>query len=98
MKLPRLFIAILAALQLLSACHKETEQDRIKKLVASVQKAAENKDIKEILSRVAKDYRDPQGNDYAAIKDILLYYVFKHQALSVIITNLDVTVSGESAA
>jgi ketosteroid isomerase-like protein len=97
MKSHRLFAALLIGLLLLSACHKETEQDKVKKVITSIQKAAGKRDLKEILSRVSKDYRDPQGNNYAATKDILILYFFRNQKISVTITDLEADVSDSSA-
>ena len=75
---------------LISGCHKETEQDRIKKVITNIQKAAEEKDIK-IINCLSKTYSDPQGFTYDTIKGLLLGYFFRHQNIHVYITNLDVT-------
>ena len=83
---------------ILPACQKDTEQDKIKKLIMNVQKAAEERDIKEILAGISKTYRDPQGLDYDSIKGMLLGYFFRHQKISVYITNLDVAVTDATAA
>lgn len=89
--------AVLLTAVFLYACHKDTDQDKIKKVIITVQQSAENKDIKAILSRLSKAYRDPQGNDYDGIKGLLLFYVFRHQKVSIFITNLEVTVNESSA-
>jgi hypothetical protein len=60
---------------LVPGCHKETDQDRIKKIVNSL----------------SKTYSDPQGFTYDTIKGLLLGYFFRHQKIHVYITNLDVT-------
>ena len=91
--------ALLAAVAaiLVSGCHADTEHDKVKKVVHKVQRAAENKDVKQILSRLSKAYKDPQGNSYGDIKDLLLYYFFKHAKVSIFITDLEVHVDGSFA-
>ncbi len=87
----------LIVLILLTACHKETEQDRVKNVLTEIRKAAGEKDVRTILGHLSKTYRDPQGNDYDGIKGLLLYYFFRHQKVSVFIPSLDITVAGPSA-
>lgn len=90
------FLAVLTAI-LMSGCHADTEQDKVKKIVHKVQRAAENKDIKQVLSHLSKTYKDPQGNNYNDIKDLLLYYFFRHAKVSIFITDLEVHVDVPSA-
>lgn len=87
------FLAVLTAI-LMSGCHADTEQDKVKKVVHKVQQAAENKDIKQVLSHLSKTYNDPPGNNYDDVKDLLIYYFFRHAKVSVFITNLEVHVDG----
>ena len=81
----------------LSACKKETEQDKVKKVIVEVQKASEDKDIKKILACLSKTYQDPQGFTYDTMRGFLLGYFFRHQKIKVYITNLDVNVTDDSA-
>ena len=83
---------VIFSLVLISGCHKETEQDRIKKVIITIQKAAEEKDIRKVVNSLSKTYSDPQGFTYDTIKGLLLGYFFRHQNIHVYITNLDVTV------
>ncbi len=76
----------------LASCHTDTENERITKVITSTQKAAENKEIKKVLSSLSKTYRDPQGNDYQGIKDLLLFYFFRHQKISVLLSDLDINI------
>jgi len=93
----RITAAALIALFFLPACHKDTEQDRVKKVVTEIQKAAGEKEVKTVLGHLSKTYRDPQGYDYDGIRGLLLYYFFRHQKVSVFIPSLDITVAGSSA-
>ncbi len=89
-------LVVLAAI-LMSVCHATTEQDKVKNIVHKVQQAAENKDIKQVLSQLSKTYKDPQGNTYNDIKGLLLYYFFRHANISIFITDLEVRVDGSIA-
>lgn len=79
------------------ACHKETEENKVTKVIVGIQKASEEKDVKKIIASLSKSYRDPQGFDYDSIKGVLLGYFFRHQKISVYITGIEVAVE-ESAA
>jgi hypothetical protein len=82
---------------LLPGCQRKSEQDKVKMVIKEVQRAAEEKDIRTILGHLSKTYRDPQGYDYNGIKGLLISYFFRHQRISVYITNLDVTADAISA-
>ena len=91
-------IAVLCLLlSLLAGCSKETEQDKVKKVVATVQKAAEEKDIKTINNSISKAYSDPQGNNSGSINRLLVAYFYQYPKISVYITKLDVSVTGATA-
>lgn len=91
--------AILLSLTLLfpCSCRRETEEDRIRTIVAEVEQAAERKDVRTILNHLARTYRDPQGNDYEGIRGLLGFSFFRHPRVSVFIPAMDVTLS-EGAA
>jgi len=93
----RVMAAVLLVFLLLSACHQDTEQDKVKNVITEIRKAGEEKDVKTVLGHLSKTYRDPQGYDYDGIKGLLLYYFFRHQKVSAFIPNLDITVAGSSA-
>jgi hypothetical protein len=79
------------------ACHKETEQDKVKKVITDIQKGAEEKDVKKIISNISKTYNDPQGYNYDTIKGLVLGYFFQHPKIFAYITNLDISVENASA-
>jgi len=78
-------------------CHKETEQDKVRKVITNLQKAAEEKDIKKISSSISKSYKDRQGNNYGSIKGLVIAYFYQYPKISIYITKLDVSVTGASA-
>jgi len=97
MKIHRPMLMFMIPVLLLSACTKETEEDKIKKVVTSVQQAAEEKKISAVLEHISKTYRDPQGNDYNGIKGLLAFYFFRHQKVTVYMPNIEIVVTGSTA-
>jgi hypothetical protein len=78
-------------------CHKQTEEDRIRKVIAAAQKAVEEKKILAVQEHLSRSYRDPQGYDHDGIKGLLAVYFFRHRAVSVYIPAIEVTVNGPAA-
>lgn len=93
--IPIILLGILIAFGL--GCHKETEQDKVKKLITTLQKATEEKDIKTIITSLSKTYSDPQGNTYESIKGLVLAYFYRYPKISMYIPSLDVSVEDASA-
>jgi hypothetical protein len=87
-----LFLLVVLSISTLG-CHKETEQDKVKKVITDIQKAAEDKNVKKIINNFSKTYSDPQGYNYETIKGLLLGYFFRHPTIFVYITNLEISVS-----
>jgi ketosteroid isomerase-like protein len=78
-------------------CHRETEQDKVKKVITDIQKAAEEKDVKKIMNNLSKTYSDPQGFNYETIKRPLLGYFLIYPKISVFINNLQISIENTSA-
>ena len=98
MKKRAVMVAVLFSVLFIGlGCHKETEQDKVKKVITDCQKAVEGKDVKRIITSLSKTYRDPQGFDYDSIKGLLLGYFFRHQKISVYISGFEVTVEDTAA-
>ena len=87
------FVIIITAL----GCHKETEQDKVKKVITDIQMAAQEKDISKIINNLAKTYNDPQGYNYETIRGLLLGYFFQYPKISAYINNLEISIEGTSA-
>ncbi len=79
------------------ACHKETEQDKVKKVITNIQKAAEEKNVKKIINNLSKTYSDPQGFNYDSIRELLLGYFVQHPKISAYITDLEISVDNTFA-
>lgn len=91
-----LAVFVLAGVMIV-ACRPETEQDKVKKVITTIQRAAEEKEIGKVLDRLSRTYRDPQGNDYNGIKALLLFYFYRHQKVSVYIPTIEATVTDATA-
>jgi hypothetical protein len=79
------------------ACQKQDEKEKIKKVITGVKAAVEEKNIRAAIGYIAKDYRDPQGNNFEALRGMLLGYFFRYSKISGYITHLDISVDGSSA-
>lgn len=93
-------LTVLVCLNLIllaAGCRRSTEEDRVKAVITTIQKAAEEKDIGEVLEHLSKTYRDPQGHDYNGIKGLLLMYFYRHQRVSIYIPGIEAIVTEASA-
>jgi hypothetical protein len=101
----RMFVAFSAALFLsgafflsLPGCGKgESDADRIKATVKEMAEGAEAKDIARVKRHIAKEYRDPAGNDYDALKGIMLYYFMQQGDINVFLRRQELDVKGDRA-
>jgi ketosteroid isomerase-like protein len=90
-------LLILAIAITIAGCHKETDEQKIKKIITDIQTAAEAKDVKEIINNISKTYKDPQGFNYETIKRLLVGYFLQYPKISVYINNLEISVENSSA-
>ena len=88
-----IFIIAIAVL----GCHKESDQDKVKKVITDIQAAGEQKDVRKIMSNISKTYSDPQGFNYDGIKGLLVGYFFRYPKISVYINSLTIYVENTSA-
>ncbi len=78
-------------------CHRDTEKEKIEKTLTAVRAAAENRDFGGVLNQLSKTYKDEQGNDYDAIRSLVLFYFFRHQSITVIMSDLETDIRGSEA-
>jgi hypothetical protein len=88
-----IFVLTITAL----GCHKETERDKVKKVITDIQTAAQEKDVKKIINNLAKTYNDPQGYNHETIKGLLIVYFLQYPKISAYITNLEISIEDKSA-
>jgi len=93
----RTIFLIVCLLLLLPGCQRDTEEAKVRKVIMAIERAAEEKDIRTILSHLSKTYHDSRGYDFNGVKGLLLSYFFRNQRISVYLTNLDVTADSVSA-
>ncbi len=98
MKRELLVIVLFGLFISIPACRRQSEQDRVKKTIVTVQKAAEEKDIRKIIGNLSKSYRDPEGNDFNSIKGLLLAYFFRHPKIHVFIPDIAVNIEDSRAS
>ncbi len=92
-----IFMALSGLLLSFPGCQKKTEEDRVKEVIADIQKAGQEKDIRKIIGHLSRNYSDSQGNDYNSIKGLLLAYFFRHQRIHIFIPAVKVTVEDSAA-
>lgn len=97
MNIKKIQIILLTLSLIFFYCKKETDEDRLKKIVKILAEAGSNKDIKTIKEYISKDYHDPKGNDYDGLKGLLAYYFLQHPRISIFITEQHVNLKGETA-
>lgn len=78
-------------------CHKETERDKVTKVITNLQKAGEEKDIRKISNSISKSYKDPRGNNFGSIKGLVIAYFYQYPKITIYITKLNVSVNDASA-
>lgn len=98
MRLRSAALCIIALASLLTiGCRKETEEDKVRKVVSAMQAATEEKKVLAVQEHISRSYRDPQGNDFEAIKGLFNFYFFRHKTVAVAIPSLEVAVNGPAA-
>jgi hypothetical protein len=78
-------------------CHTQTDEDKVEKVIADIQAAGEEKNVKKIMVNLSKTYIDPQGFNYEGINGLLVGYFFRYPKISVYISNLTISVEQTSA-
>lgn len=91
-----IFFIFLIAMTILG-CQKESEQDKVKKVITGIQAAGEEKNIRKIMNNFSKTYSDPQGYNYEGIHGLLVGYFFRYPKISVYIDNLKISVENTEA-
>ncbi len=89
---------ILLSLLIFSGCaNGVSEEDRLKKIVNEVAEAGQKKDIDGVRKYISKSYRDQEGNDYDAVRRLLLYHFIRAETVSIFVRSVDAEVKGDTA-
>jgi hypothetical protein len=84
---PRLILS--HALLVLVACSSPSGDDaRVRALIAATEKAAESRDVGDVLDAVAPDYADAQGNTRDSLRGFLRLFFLAHPKLE-LVTSID---------
>ncbi len=88
---------MLTLLIFVMGCSKTSDEAAIRAVVANAVEAAEAKDVSGFMKLISKDYKDDSGNDYNAVKGILLYQFFRSDNVLVFVRGLDVEIKADKA-
>ena len=85
--LPRLILS--SALVALAACSSPTsDEQKVRTLIADAEKAAESRDVGDVLDLVGDDYADAQGNTRDSLRGFLRVFFAAHPKLE-LVTGID---------
>lgn len=93
----RPLIALFLSALFLHACSRPPDEERIRESVTKAVEAAEAKDVKAFMRLISREYADDKGNDYNAIKSILVYQLLRPEPVKVFVRGLSVEVKGDAA-
>lgn len=83
---------VVAVFMSVVSCHKESDEDRVKKVITGIQFAGEKKDIGALMKNVSKDYSDPRGFNDEGIRALVFAYFLHYPKISVYINHMAITV------
>jgi hypothetical protein len=97
MKRAAAFFLLFIIVASLVSCRKESDEDRIRQIVADIQTAGEKKDIRAFMNHISKDYHDPQGFNYEGIRALVFGYFLRWGKISVYISHSNISVDDGTA-
>jgi hypothetical protein len=95
------FLAVLITTGLLCACAPQSsDEEKVRALIASVEKAAEARDSGDVLALVSPDYSDKQGLDKSQLQNFLRGYFLSHPKIELLVNieSLEFPVDGLARA
>jgi hypothetical protein len=86
MKFSYTSVVVTLAASLLAACGTRTsDEEQVRALFKSVEKAAEARDTGDVLDSVAADYSDAQGFDRSQLQNFLRGYFLSHPKIELLV-------------
>ena len=82
------FSPLLILLSLVACSSATSDEQRVREIIASAEKAAESRDVGDVLDLVADDYADDQGNTRDTLRGFLRIFFAAHPKLE-LVTGLD---------
>jgi len=74
-----------------------SDEDRVWAVIEDMAQAAEAKDPGRLKDHISKDYSDPAGNDYKAIKGLIAYQFLRTGNITVFLRRHEIKVEGGHA-
>lgn len=92
------WIAIIAVVLLLGACHRTPDEQRIRAAMAAMQAAVEAREPREFMRRTSTDFTGNDGQvDRDGLHDLLRVQVLRNESIGVTLGPIDVDVQGDRA-
>lgn len=93
-------LALILSLTLLACSSSTSDEDRVREVFANGEKAAEERDVGDVLDLVDASYTDAQGNTRDSLRPLLHGYFAMHQRLEIIVSveSLEFPVDGLARA
>ncbi len=99
MKFLSLFVAVTWAVISLSACGaRSSDEDQVRKVVASVENAAEDRDTSDVFEHVADDYEDANGFDRQQLQNFLRGWFLAHPKVELLVSIEELTFPADGLA
>jgi len=98
-KLRRVSLLMLV-ISLLSACNSDpelSEEDKVKATLNAIETAAQERSLSGMVEHLSPSYRDFDGNDYKAVKDLLRLQLLRNQSINIFSKIRELEVIGNSA-
>jgi len=95
-----IILSLLAAgMLVLSGCGDSTSpEDQIRAVVAAAEKAAEERDLSDVMALVSDDYQDPRGQSKKDISDLMRGFFILNQSVHLITRVEDVKFPSDEVA
>jgi len=99
MKSFSLFVAVTWTVISLSACGaRSSDEVQVRKVIASVESAAENRDTNDVLEHVADDYEDSSGFDRQQLRNFLRGWFLAHPKVELLVSIDELTFPADGLA
>lgn len=82
----------------LAACARTSDEEQIRAVIASAEKAAEARDTSDVMAIVAEDFRDGQGLDKQQLQNFLRGYFITHPKIELVVRIGDIHLETASRA
>lgn len=93
---PVLAVVLVLALPVLSACHRDSDEQQVRQAIASATTAARGNDADGVLAQVSEDFTGNDGDlDRHALKRMLALRAFRHDSTGVLVGPVSIEHRGD---